>query len=171
LLVAADSNRHSSAGVRVFEWDGGGKPTDGQPIWFRDELGVEIDYVPYDDGPPWPSDPNDGGPSLMLLNPWRDNALADSWRASDQLGGTPGAGNLRLLQSSAMGVDSGEMQTVWADVVTGAIYRLSYTEDLLDPVWRPAGNVVTAVHDQVLLVDTNWAAATQRFYRVERHFP
>ena len=52
-----------------------------------------MDEVTYDDETPWPTLPAGGGPSLSLIVATSDNAVAASWAASDQTGGTPGAVN------------------------------------------------------------------------------
>lgn len=54
--------------------------------------GVMVDAVAYDDAPPWPVEPDGGGPTLELLDPALDNALGTSWAASFAHG-TPGAVN------------------------------------------------------------------------------
>lgn len=47
----------------------------------------------YGTSAPWPTTPAGGGPSLALVRPGDnpDHSLAASWRASDVVGGTPGA--------------------------------------------------------------------------------
>jgi len=56
-----------------------------------------IDSVKYDDdGAPWPSAADGGGPSLELKDPLTDNALGENWQASYVVGGTPGQVNSTL---------------------------------------------------------------------------
>ncbi|MFH2049255.1 MAG: DUF4623 domain-containing protein [bacterium] len=56
-----------------------------------------IDSVSYDDdGDPWPSAADGGGPSLELKDPLTDNALGENWQASYVVGGTPGQVNSTL---------------------------------------------------------------------------
>lgn len=50
-----------------------------------------IDTVTYDDGSPWPTTPDGNGPSLELTDTSLDNALASSWTASYNNGGSPGS--------------------------------------------------------------------------------
>jgi len=52
-----------------------------------------IDTVNYDDNAPWPLEPDGNGPTLELINPALDNALASSWKASYAPHGTPGEPN------------------------------------------------------------------------------
>ncbi|MCD4771950.1 MAG: lamin tail domain-containing protein [Bacteroidales bacterium] len=55
--------------------------------------GILLDIVSYDDSSPWPTTPDGNGPTLALIDPSFDNSLPDSWLASAQDGGTPGAVN------------------------------------------------------------------------------
>ncbi len=56
------------------------------------------DFVAYDDVAPWPTSANDGGYSLMRID---DRAFGNdvvNWKASDQIGGTPGRSNTAVIQ-------------------------------------------------------------------------
>jgi hypothetical protein len=53
------------------------------------ELMDSVAYLPTD---PWPSEANGKGPTLELISPELDNALAKNWKSFDGLG-TPGAKN------------------------------------------------------------------------------
>ncbi len=64
-----------------------------------DVSGAIADTVHYDDEDPWPSDPDGTGPTLELINPLYDNALAENWAASDAHG-TPGEINSVFFQSN-----------------------------------------------------------------------
>lgn len=66
---------------------------DGETLRLFDPALRLVDQVPYDDAPPWPPEPDGGGPTLELYQPWLDNAQAASWRASAAPHGTPGARN------------------------------------------------------------------------------
>ncbi len=54
-----------------------------------------VDQVPYTDTAPWPMAPDGFGPSMELLSPLLDNALPESWGASNNgpPRGTPGSEN------------------------------------------------------------------------------
>ncbi|MBN1408728.1 MAG: CotH kinase family protein [Calditrichaceae bacterium] len=57
-----------------------------------DNEGIIIDSVNYEDSDPWPTGADGFGSTLELLNPFRDNSVAENWAAS--VGhGTPGAIN------------------------------------------------------------------------------
>ena len=57
-----------------------------------DYTGSLVDTVRYDDDDPWPLSADGNGPTLELKHPTLDNALWESWSASEGYG-TPGAQN------------------------------------------------------------------------------
>ncbi len=65
----------------------------GDDVRLFDPVGQLVDIVSYEDGSPWPTEPDGDGPSLSLLVPTIDNSLPESWAASLQDGGSPGAEN------------------------------------------------------------------------------
>ncbi|MEM7291646.1 MAG: DUF2332 domain-containing protein, partial [Pseudomonadota bacterium] len=65
----------------------------GDDVIIRDATGAIMDEVSYDDNDPWPTCPDNNGPSLELIDSNSDNALAASWGPSSVIGGTPGAAN------------------------------------------------------------------------------
>ena len=71
---------------------GFGLSGNGELIRLYDNEGTLIDTVLYDDEDPWPTEPDGDGATLELINPAWDNALAESWAASE-LYGTPGKEN------------------------------------------------------------------------------
>jgi len=78
-------------GTGNFALNNGG---DAVRIWNSDNLLVDI--VVYDDNTPWPTEPDGDGPTLSLISPDLDNYLAESWAASNEDGGTPGAVNFPI---------------------------------------------------------------------------
>ncbi len=62
----------------------------GELITLKNANGVLIDEVEYDDKSPWPTEPDGDGPTLQLIDPGLDNALASSWKGTPA---TPGANN------------------------------------------------------------------------------
>ena len=64
----------------------------GELIRLYNNYGTLIDTVHYDDQEPWPTAPDGTGPTLELINWQYDNALPESWIASDDHG-TPGKVN------------------------------------------------------------------------------
>ena len=95
LVLAKDMDLFSSSypdinnviGPFDFSLSGG-----GDQVRIFDNAGVLIDSVQYDDGDPWPVEPDGNGPTLELINPTLDNLLSESWAASTD-NGTPGAQN------------------------------------------------------------------------------
>jgi len=76
----------------------------GELIRLYDNSGTLIDQVEYDEIAPWPTDPNGNGPTLELISPNLDNALAASWNSSilpNGEHGTPGDENSTFI----LGVD------------------------------------------------------------------
>jgi len=64
----------------------------GELIRLFNEEGVLIDTVNYMDDDPWPAEPDGNGPTLELILPHYNNALAQNWMASPEHG-TPGQMN------------------------------------------------------------------------------
>ncbi len=69
-----------------------GLSSNGELIRVFNSEEVLVDTVNYDNNAPWPIEPDGNGPTLELINPVLDNALAQSWMASPDHG-TPGAMN------------------------------------------------------------------------------
>ena len=65
----------------------------GEQIRLIDGGGIPVDSVAYEDGVPWPSEPDGQGPTLSLRDPLLDNGRPESWRPSRFAGGTPGQPN------------------------------------------------------------------------------
>ncbi|MGI9244750.1 MAG: lamin tail domain-containing protein, partial [Verrucomicrobiales bacterium] len=65
----------------------------GESIKLEDAEGGTIKEFTYDDKTPWPTSPDTGGFSLVLISPETnpDPDLPESWRASFAIGGTPGS--------------------------------------------------------------------------------
>ena len=64
----------------------------GDMVRIFDTNGYLIDSVAYSDSNPWPAGADGLGATLELLNPYRDNSIAENWSASDDHG-SPGALN------------------------------------------------------------------------------
>ena len=90
LVIARNSETYSGS----IQWTGGRLENDTDSIDLKDSYDMDVDFVQYDDGPPWPTEPDAGGSTLELISPNLDNGLAESWQASYVLpGGTPGEPN------------------------------------------------------------------------------
>ena len=73
----------------------------GDEIRIFDYDGILKDSISYDDTDPWPIEPDGNGPTLELISPEMDNALAASW-VSSQNYGTPGGENIGGLTSEEL---------------------------------------------------------------------
>lgn len=62
----------------------GGLSNGGERLRLFDSRGNPADHVHYFDSKPWPKFADGGGSSLELRDPWSDNAVAESWSASDE---------------------------------------------------------------------------------------
>ncbi len=61
----------------------------GEQITIKNANGQLIDIVEYDDKTPWPTAADGDGPTLQLIAPSLDNALAQSWEANVATPGLP----------------------------------------------------------------------------------
>jgi hypothetical protein len=71
----------------------------GETLKLSYGAGIGVIEFDYDDTAPWPTSPDGGGASLVLIDPWSspDHALAASWRASHSYGGNPGSSDARTF--------------------------------------------------------------------------
>jgi len=104
---------------------------------------LQADFVPYDDGSPWPTEPDGDGPSLSLLDPNLDNELGENWAASLQADlGTPGWRNFpddpTIIVTSPSGGEiweQGSAQVITWDTVN---YAGQLKIELIDTnTWTP----------------------------------
>ena len=105
------------------DYDGSGNfalNNGGDMVRIWDANNILTDIVEYSDSSPWPTSPDGDGPTLSLLSPDFDNALAESWKASNQDGGTPGAWNFPILLTAPNG---GEV------LETGTVFDITWTID------------------------------------------
>ena len=67
-----------------------GLADDGEIIQLFSEQDSLIDWVAYDNGPPWPEGTGGSGYTLELISPELANEYPQSWAASAVIGGSPG---------------------------------------------------------------------------------
>jgi len=95
LVLGADHEAFLAA--YGFEPDGifpGRLDNGGEWLRIRDQEGIVVDEVRYDDRPYWPVTPDGLGPSLEVIDPQEDNSIPRNWRASvHSLGHTAKARN------------------------------------------------------------------------------
>jgi len=83
LLVAKDSLAMlNTFAVNAYQWTSGGLKNSGEDVEIRDLYDNVIDYVDYDDSPPWDTLADGFGNSLTLCNPDADNNVAENWTHS-----------------------------------------------------------------------------------------
>jgi hypothetical protein len=89
----------------------------GERIRLEDGLGNPLDEVHYYDTGRWPELPDGGGSSLELRDADSDNALAESWRASDETGDT----GWNTYTYRGIAVDDGIGNNVFREFVMGML--------------------------------------------------
>ncbi len=106
-VVARDvvSMQHTF-GITCSQWIDGFLDDAGEPIVLKDALGQVKDSVYYLATAPWPTAPNNGGPSLTLCDVSLDNTLPSSWSASTNQVAVNGIGQ-PIYASPASGCSTG----------------------------------------------------------------
>jgi len=105
-------------GVEAYQWEGA-LSNSGEKITVNDKFGRIVNTVTYDDAPPWPTEPDNNGPSLVFCEPSLDNSIPEFWSASIDYQGDNGAGD-----------------PVFASPGTGCLYvvpELTITEIMYNP--------------------------------------
>lgn len=90
LLLTKRAETYRDAPCEVQQWARGSLSNGGERIRFVNREGIEIDSVKYDDVAPWPEAADAGGSTLEIIDPDTPNYTYENWRASEQLGGSPG---------------------------------------------------------------------------------
>lgn len=93
LIVAINANTFSGQGYDVYQWNSGDLDNNGETIEIKTHGSLLVDYVTYGVTAPWPTQPNNQGPSLQLIATNLDNALPESWYGNGPKNGTPGHPN------------------------------------------------------------------------------
>ncbi|MEL7530622.1 MAG: lamin tail domain-containing protein [Bacteroidota bacterium] len=99
LVIAQNPTQFNGKYPWVNNYVGGwnfGLGGDGERAILMSDERCWIDGLQYNDSPPWPQSPDGQGPTMALISPDLDNALAGSWTASTIGGaplGTPGQAN------------------------------------------------------------------------------
>src|SRR5262249_3040438 len=68
----------------------GNLPNSSGKVQLRNPANAIFLEVNYDSNPPWPAAADGAGHSLILTHPSRGEDYAQSWAASDSVGGSPG---------------------------------------------------------------------------------
>ncbi|MDB4467165.1 lamin tail domain-containing protein [Akkermansiaceae bacterium] len=169
-VIAADDSLYSHLNTSLFDYSGTSSPTDGESIILRNKLGLVIDAVDHDTSGDWPSSPNNGGPSLMLIASTLDNSLPSHWAPSDQDGGTPGTANIAIPSPAAVSFENGDASLSWDGIHSGATYVIEYTESPLPGSWQQLGLPIQASNSSLTTSDPAGSSLPMRFYRLGRSF-
>ena len=95
-----------------------GLSSGGELIRLYNHTGLVIDSLVYGVENPWPEEPNGLGPTLELRSPFYDNALPESWCASENYG-TPGKVNSCNVYKVPENPDSPYTFNVFPNPVSG----------------------------------------------------
>jgi hypothetical protein len=101
IVIAKTASTYAGQGFQVFQIESGNLANEGESLCLVTDSGAVVDSLAYDDHSPWPAAADGDGPSLELREPALDNSQAEAWRASNQIGGTPGAGPLTAVRETA----------------------------------------------------------------------
>jgi len=104
----------------------------GERIALLGALGEVLQDFEYDDMAPWPTSPDGGGYSLVIVDPLGNPSNAANWRASLYVGGSPGAADVPIpgdydLNGLVEAADYG-------------VWRASYGEPVATPGLGADGN-------------------------------
>jgi hypothetical protein len=128
LVLCADGAAFSTLFPEVDNYIGDigfGLSSGGELIRIYNASATLIDQLTFDDSAPWPTEPDGNGPTLELMKPSFDNALAESWMAHP-LHGTPGSENSQLVDIHEIDArnESFQMQIIPNPVKTTAIVTI-----------------------------------------------
>ena len=91
-----------------------------------------VDTVLYDDVSPWPEDPDGNGPTLELINPLLDNAVAGNWTSCEGHG-TPGEDNCTYVNIEDMKLFENITLTVFPNPInTHAVIMINTEHEIED---------------------------------------
>ncbi|NOG44601.1 MAG: T9SS type A sorting domain-containing protein [Calditrichaeota bacterium] len=96
LVLCRDLTKFQNQNPAISNVIGGmdfGLSSQGDQLRLYNKNGVLMDSVQFDDTDPWPEKADGDGFTLELINPALNNSLADNWKASLLVGGTPGKEN------------------------------------------------------------------------------
>lgn len=106
LIAREPAAMQNTFGITCPQWSAGFLDDAGEAVVLKDALHQTTDSVYYLPTAPWPTTPNNGGPSLTLCDPTLNNALPESWSASTNQVAVNGAGQ-PVYASPGAGCSSG----------------------------------------------------------------
>lgn len=116
----------------------------GERIVLLDARGNPADEVRYFDGGRWPDAADGSGSTLELRDPWADNAAAEAWAASDELGRSSWVTTSyrSVADPSVVGPDG-----TWDELVLGLLDHGEVLIDDVSAVLDPDGAAIQLVQD------------------------
>jgi hypothetical protein len=148
----------------IAEWPGGLLANSGESIVMRDPEGNIIHDFTYNDTGFWPGAADGKGSSLQIIDTEGDYNDLENWRASPQLGGTPGVFEFGLdWHSFDRSEASGDVTLRWFSHPLRS-YTVEFSEDLTD--WDPLATVPASGSGVTSFTDTE-ASTDRRLYRIK----
>ncbi len=183
--TAAFQAKYGTSALIAGQWTGA-LNNGGERIILRDGDGNKIHDFTYLDTAPWPTTPDGMGPSLEVIDSNGNYDSGTNWRASWELGGSPGwmgAGpdtdgdgqpdswellfgtdpNSATSRYHATAARNGSNLPVinWLSVPAQK-YRIDYTDELVPANWQPLATITGTGS----YTDTSAPLPSRRFYKV-----
>lgn len=144
---------------------GGNLSNGGERLLMLDGARTVIDLT-YGTDPPWPVSADGAGNSLELLDWNGDLNSATNWKASIELGGTPGRVPGAVLRIESVMLENQRVLLRFM-ARAGVPYTLSYKPDLSASNWIPLDELPSAPAPGIRQFENEVAGATQqRYYRI-----
>jgi len=177
-VIARDAaSMQNTFGITCTQWTEGFLDDAGEAIVLNDAIGQVKDNVYYLPVAPWPTTPNNGGPSLTFCDATLDNSLGENWSASSNQVAVNGSGDAIFASpgsSCSTGANLVITEIMFNPPESGTdslefieIYNLGNTMNL-EGFYFSTGIVfefpsVTLANDEYILVSVNSAAIQNTF--------
>jgi hypothetical protein len=142
IIVAIDAPSYSGQGYDVYQWASSDLDNGGETIEFKTVNDDLVDVVTYDELTPWPTQANNTGPSLELIDEPLNNAVPQNWRANGPKNGTPGHENTPLsVNENYLGQNitiNGFGNNLY--VIVNDKFNDNFTINIIDLAGRTMGN-------------------------------
>ena len=136
---AAYETRFGSGGPVAGEYSGG-LSNSGERVALSDSSGLILEFS-YGVSDPWPPSALDEGRSLQLIADNADPSLPASWRASSEVGGSPGQASVSgPLLVERVYMEAGQLHLVFNAEVSGS-YSIRSSSDLGSNIWDSVESV------------------------------
>lgn len=134
-----------------------------------DNKGILVDSVAFGSANPWPAEPDGGGPTLEFRHYTYDNSVAENWKASTIVSGTPGAENSITVGNNNDFVIAGEKQLLiypnpFADETTIRLENSAFEKAVIE-IYGIDGKLV--ITDQLLNNEYIWKGKNQNGQKLQ----